>query len=162
MSPRLYKNNMGQCITLIYTKQVIDKSDIPAGQIYFEEKGYSIFPLDIDAYEMNNIASSFREYPSFNALKENQSSFSDNAKSIIKLIEQLKIDTLLLQHYSEWGDYPTDVYSVIVKDGKIYPNRDHDSIEDILEYFVTIEDSPNLDRYRSYEICEYLFNSQSI
>lgn len=151
---------MGQEITLLFTKDNIKKGNIPKDQIFFRDKGYFIFPLDIDDMEMEVITKTFKKFQTFEEIKECSFAFSDNANKIIHLLSRLKIETFLLEHYSEWADIPYAFHILIVKENKVYTPNDSDSIEDILGYFKFTEDRSDvvdIDKYRNYGACEKLF-----
>lgn len=154
---------MSQKITLLYTKDKIHPNNIPQDQIYFEEKGYSIFPLNIDEIDMEAITNTFKKFETMAELNDNVYAFSPNAQLIINLVRRLKVKTFLLDHYSDWADIPVDFFILIVKDNKIYTESDHDSIEDILGYFQWSDDRKDIvdiGKYKSYDICEYLFHNK--
>lgn len=156
---------MSQKISLLYTKDKINLEDLPLNQIYFKEKGYTIFPLDIDESEMETITITFKKYAALQDLIKNMDSFSSNAQLILKLISQLQIKTFLLEHYSDWADIPIDYFILIVKEEKIYQESDCDSIEDIMGYFIwtdTREDIIDIEKYKSYSSCQYLFKNKNV
>lgn len=155
---------MSQKITLLYTKDTVLQESIPEGQIFFEEKGYMIFPLDIDEIEMEKITIAFKRYHSIQDLNQHRESFSNNAKLIIDLVNKLQLKTFLLEHYSDWADIPTDYYIMIVKDEKIYPDTDCDAVQDILDYFQWTENRENIvdiEKYKYYSTCENLFKNKN-
>lgn len=153
---------MSQEITLIYTKEKIKKSNIPDDQLFFEEKGYTIFPIDIDEYEMEQITIALKKFDSFTELQENSLAFSKNVNLIIDLIRNLNVKTFLLEHFSDFGNVTIGLYFVIVKNDKIFPATNYDSIEEILGYFKSTEDRADIidiEKYKYYSTCKNLFEN---
>lgn len=74
----------------------------------------------------------------------------------------MMIKIFLLEHYSDFGDITTWFHILIVKDKKINPHTDYNSIEDILGYFTSEKNMPNLNLYKNYSICEYLFKNKKL
>jgi hypothetical protein len=154
---------MSERITLLFTKDKVKTQHIPEGQIYFSDKGYYIFPLDIDAEESKYITNKFKNFDTLDNAIKNLRNSDKNITLIINLVESLNIATFLFEHYSDIGTIPTDYYTLLVKEKMIYnyPSSAYiDPVSDILGYFLSQEDMPNTNRFKYYSTSLYIFNNK--
>ena len=143
---------MYHTFTLLFTKAAIDTTRIPKNQWYVKADTYWIFAFDIFVIEWEKLEKQFKRYTTLSDAFAARQQFSVNAQPIFDLIEAVELESFLMQHL--FIDHPDDFYNLIVKDKQIHKRRDWDAIEDILEYFTSIQDSPDERKfYRS--ICDH-------
>lgn len=119
----------------IITKDILIK--IPDDIIHFYDNDYTYFPLK-NYWEIEDAKNEFSHFETIDNLIQNRSSLSSVTCEVIALVDELKINSFMIQYTEDPGDsYPlSEIIILVIKDNKLVPESILKNIDEDGEFLV--------------------------